>query len=79
MAIGEVGEGDLRAIIYAGNTSTLVGARKQFQLARLQEFGTADMPANAFFYPSYRAVRRRIRGRITRGTKKAARAVASKA
>jgi len=36
-------------------------------------------PAQPFFYPAYRALRRRAKGRITRATKKAARKVASEA
>ena len=58
--IGTVGGreyGTLRITIYAGNERTKVGARNQFQLARLQEFGTQAMAANPFFYPSWRASR----------------------
>lgn len=57
--------------IYAGSAQTMVGSRAQFQLARLQEFGTQNMTANPFFYPSWRASRKRVRGRITRAMKKA--------
>jgi HK97 gp10 family phage protein len=65
------GPGRKQITIYAGNTQTLVGSRKQFQLARLQEFGTKEMAASPFFFPSYRALRKRVRGRITRSMKKA--------
>ena len=45
----------------------------KFNNARLQEFGTTDTPAQPYFYPPYRALRRRIRGRITRAVGKAVR------
>lgn len=38
---------------------------------RYQEFGTADMPANPFFYPVWRLYRRRWRVRITRAIRRA--------
>lgn len=68
--------GTLRITIYAGNEQTLVGSRKQFQLARLQEFGTQAMAANPFFYPSWRAMRKRVKARITREMRKAIKAEA---
>jgi HK97 gp10 family phage protein len=45
--------------------------------ARWVEFGTSKTSAKPFFYPSYRAIRRRIRSRVTRATKKAAEKVAA--
>lgn len=39
-------------------------------VARFQEFGTKDMPANPFFFPSYRAKRRTIRSAMTRAIKR---------
>lgn len=39
--------------------------------ARWQEFGTVKMAASPFFYPPYRALRRRIKGRISRAVRKA--------
>lgn len=57
--------------IYAGNEQTLVGSRSQFQLARLFEFSTHAMAAQPFFFPAYRALRKRVRGRITRQMRKA--------
>lgn len=59
--------------IYAGDETTLVGERAQFQLARLQEFGTQSMKENPFFFPSWRALRKRVRGRVTRQMRKAVR------
>lgn len=66
----EAGE---RITIYAGNKQTLVGARAQFQLARLQEFGTHKMAPRPFFYPAYRTLKRRVKSRINREMKKAIR------
>ncbi len=79
MALGEVrgGKGNLRIVIYAGDLSTMVGSRNQFQLARLQEFGTRDMPASPYFYVSWRALRKRTKGRVTRSVNKAARRIAA--
>jgi HK97 gp10 family phage protein len=73
------GESDpeLSVTISAGNTKV--------RYAHLQEFGTAphenggifagsEHPGNSpspFFFPGYRATRRRVKGRITRATKKA--------
>lgn len=56
----------LKITVYAGS-------REAFY-ARWQEFGTKDMPANPFFFPSWRALRKRIRSRIMRDMKKAIRA-----
>lgn len=67
------GKGRKQITIYAGNARTMVGSRNQFQLARLQEFGTQAMAANPFFFPAYRALRKRVRGRVTRGIRKAIR------
>ena len=53
----------LKITVYAGS-------KKAFY-ARWQEFGTSEMPANPFFFPSYRALRKRIKSRITREMKKA--------
>jgi len=67
----------LAVTMYAGNERTLVTNKEgeRFQNARLQEFGTKEMPANPFFYPAYRFVRKRIRDRLARairvGAKKA--------
>lgn len=49
---------------------------KQAPHARWVEFGTVKMRARPYFFPAYRALRRRIRGRITRASKKAAERVA---
>jgi HK97 gp10 family phage protein len=85
MTIGKVQSvgGDLTITIYAGNSEAF--------WARWVEFGTsahtagglfagAEIPAVAaspFFYPSYRASRKRVKSRITRAINKAAKEVAS--
>jgi HK97 gp10 family phage protein len=56
----------IRLTVYAGN--------RQAYYARFQEFGTTKMPANPFFFPSWRALRRRIASRITREMRKAVKA-----
>lgn len=69
MSVGTVAasEGsDMRITIYAGGK---VGAQDAFY-ARFQEFGTKNMPANPFFFPSYRAKRRAIRGALSRAIKR---------
>lgn len=75
MAIGTVSNGDqaLQITIYAGNEKTIVTNKSggKFQLAKLQEFGTKNMPANPYFYPVYRLRKRRIKSRLTRNAKKA--------
>jgi len=68
MVIGTVGGrqyGGLRITIFAGGDEAFY--------ARFQEFGTANMAANPFFYPVWRARRRRTRGAITRAIRKAIR------
>lgn len=68
-------------IIRAGDETTLVTGEKpgkksgmrsgtHFQNARLQEFGTKDMPANPFFYPSYRLRKSLVKSNITRAIRK---------
>ncbi|GLS87687.1 hypothetical protein GCM10010873_26610 [Cypionkella aquatica] len=69
LAVGRVGNNDygtLRITIYAG------GTKESFH-ALFQEFGTKDMAANPFFYPSWRAKRRGVKTAITRAMNKAIR------
>lgn len=46
------------------------GSRNIFY-AKMVEFGTVKMQARPFFFPSYRALRARIRSRISRAVNKA--------
>lgn len=84
-SLGKVGGGDseLTVVISAGNTDV--------RYAHLVEFGTAPhtvggiyegaehpgAKAKPFFYPVYRAYRKRVKSRMTRATRKSARAVAA--
>lgn len=65
------GPDDLKITVFAGNSEAFY--------ARWVEFGTTKMQHQPFFYPAYRALRKRVRGRITRATRKAARIAAGKA
>lgn len=56
---------DLTLTIYAGNAEAFY--------ARFQEFGTANTPAQPFFFVSYRAHRKNAKRRIRAATRKAAR------
>nr|WP_312970742.1 HK97-gp10 family putative phage morphogenesis protein [Brucella intermedia] len=56
--------------IYAGNSKAYY--------ARWVEFGTQKMAAQPYFYPSYRALRRRSKSRVTRAVTKAIKKVAAR-
>lgn len=58
--------------IYAGDERTIVRNRRgvEFQNAWLQEKGTRNMVANPYFFPVYRANRRRIRARLSRAVRR---------
>ncbi|MDN3713445.1 HK97 gp10 family phage protein [Paracoccus cavernae] len=60
-------------IVKAGDASTTISndAGEIFQNARIQEFGTKNMPANPFFFPAWRLNRARIRSRISGSVSKA--------
>lgn len=73
------------------NTLTIYAGDQENYHARWVEFGTAAhiaggkfagatipaIPASPFFFVSYRALRRRVKGRVTRGINKAAKQVAA--
>lgn len=66
LTIGSVGGreyGSMRITIYAGGGDAFY--------ARFQEFGTVKQVANPFFFPVWRANRKRVRGRISRAISKA--------
>lgn len=82
MSVGSVGAreyGTMRITIYAGNEQSIVTNKRgiRFQNARIQEFGTKKMPANPFFYPAWRALRRRQRARLARAIRQAIKKAAS--
>ncbi|TNB46809.1 HK97 gp10 family phage protein [Martelella lutilitoris] len=60
---------ELTITIYAGDDEAF--------WARWVEFGRQDMPAQPYFYVSYRAKRRRVKSRISRSLTKAAKQVAA--
>lgn len=61
---------ELTLTIYAGNSDA-------GWYARFVEFGTRNAAAQPFFFVSYRALRRRVRSRITRSITKSAKRVAA--
>lgn len=67
----EIGGGE-RITIYAGTRDKTLGDRDAFY-ARWVEFGTQNMAPYPFFFPSYRALKRRVKGRIKREMRKAIR------
>lgn len=68
--------GDLTITIYAGTRDKKLGDLDAFY-ARWVEFGTQNMSAQPFFYPSYRANKKRAVSRLRRAVTKAAKEVAS--
>lgn len=62
---------NLRAVIRAGGSTTTNGG---YDYAMAQEFGTEKMPANPFFWPSYRlhkkSMRRAVKSAMTKAIKK---------
>lgn len=62
-------ESEFTITIYAGNSEAYY--------ARWVEFGTQKMGAQPYFYPSYRALRRRSKSRVTRAVTKAIKKVAA--
>ncbi len=61
----------------AGLLITIYAGNDQAYYARWVEFGTVHMTARPYFYPSYRAVRKRVKSRVTRATNKAIKQVAA--
>lgn len=73
--IGTVGGREfssLRITIFAGTRNKGLGDQDAFY-ARFQEFGTINMFANPFFFPVWRARRKRVRQRVSRAISKAIR------
>ena len=56
---------ELEAIVTVGNSDV--------RYAHLVEYGTAEAPAQPFFWPAVRTLRKRINGRLKRAAGKAAR------
>lgn len=66
----------LKITVYAGNEKTIVtnSRGEGWQNAALQEFGRQGVAAQPFFFPSYRAMRKRIKSRVTRAMRAAIKA-----
>lgn len=66
------GNDRLRITIYAGSDKTIVtnGRGVEFQNVFIQEFGTQEQDANPFFFPAWRALRKRAKSRVSRGITK---------
>lgn len=73
ITLGKVAEnslaGDFTITVFAGNGVAYY--------ARFVEFGTQKMPAQPYFYPAYRATKKRAKSRVRRSITKAAKAVAN--
>lgn len=67
--LGTVGGGAATITIFAGNSEAFY--------ARWVEFGTQKMRAQPYFFPAYRALRKRAKSRIRRAGTKAAKKVAA--
>lgn len=68
------GERDFIGVkVVAGDETTMVtnGSGGRFQNARIQEFGTKTRAANPYFFPAWKANRRRVRSAISRAIRKA--------
>lgn len=72
---GPVHEGrngkSLVVTVWAGDETTVVGNNPKFQLSRLVEFGTVKTPAQAYFFPAYRLVRKRAQANIRKSMREA--------
>lgn len=75
MTLAEGTAGDLKITIYAGTRDKSLGDRDAFYAAFV-EFGTVKMPANPFFYPSWRTLKKRLISRNSRAVRAAAKKVA---
>lgn len=71
------GEGRVARAVRAGGKTTTrpvrKGATATYDYALAQELGTEKMPANPFFYPPYRAKRRKFKARIGTAIRRAIR------
>jgi HK97 gp10 family phage protein len=65
--------GGLYVAITSGDTGTLEESDgKNYQVARLLEFGTVKMPAQPFMLPAYHSQRNRAKARLRRAMRDAA-------
>ena len=85
VSVGQAGDKDLTAIIHAGDARAFYARWVEFGVANSWEIGGrfegATHPgfsAQPFFFPSYRANKRKVKNRISRATTKAVKAAAKK-
>ena len=76
MVLAAAKEGDLRITIYAGTRDKKLGKGDAFYV-RFVEFVTQKMAARPFFFPAYRANKKRAAGRIRRTISKAVKQVSA--
>lgn len=67
------GKNELAVVVRAGGPATTV---KGYDYAIAVEHGTSDTPERPFFWPAYRAIKKKAKSRATRAIRKAARAAA---
>lgn len=82
MAIATVGKGDLTITISAGSKEAFYAAMVEFGTAAHTaggKFAGAEIPAippQAFFFPSWRAMRKSVKSKLRKASREAARKVA---
>jgi HK97 gp10 family phage protein len=64
------GKHDLAVVVRAGGDATTVNG---YDMALAVEHGTVDTPEQPFFWPAYRAIKKRAKSRATRAIKRAVR------
>lgn len=71
----EDGEHSLKFFVKAGGALTThpveKGKSRFYDRANAVEFGTEKMRATPFFWPTYRLLKRKVRGRVNSGAKRA--------
>lgn len=75
----EPGEHELAIVVRAGGEATTVAARDgqgDYDYSLGIEFGTSEMPEQPYFWNSFRAIKKKAKGRATRAIRRAARAAA---
>jgi HK97 gp10 family phage protein len=83
VSAGSGGDPDLTVTIHAGNAKAFYAAFVEFGTSAYIAGGkfkgahVPARPAQPFFYPAYRANKRRVKARITRATTRAAKQVAA--
>lgn len=69
-----IGQKELSVEVVAGGAATTKPARQgngEYDYAAGVEWGTSDTPQQPFFWPSYRSIKKRAKGRTTRAIRKA--------